>query len=188
VSPINLSAYTHGIKLSSGDSPTTITNTARITGSAVKDSGGYRDADTAWVLTNKGYINEPSLGSFGIQFVGSGTITHQTDDTISGYFGVRVQSGLGNVVNVGAIAGNANYANNDGSSGFYLQNGGTVINGASSGMASPATILGYNDAGLLGASGTDTLINYGTLKRQPQPPGGRHDHRQHRQLAVHVHD
>lgn len=78
---------------------------------------------------------------------------------------MQITGGSGTVVNLGSIHSriNATY----GGPGVSLDAGGLIVNGASGGTASTAFIGGYNYAVQFGTTGTDTLMNYGTINGAP---------------------
>jgi hypothetical protein len=135
-----ISGYYNGVEVSGA--PGTVVNAGVINGSRTNGSG------------------------YGVKLSDGGSVTNLSTGTITAYNGVWIQGAPGTVLNLGLI-NSADVADNDGLSGVDLQDGGLVTNGAAGGTASTATILGYafhTGAVQFGASGTGTLVNFGTVR------------------------
>lgn len=145
--------YTMGVTLSSGDSPTTITGSAAISGTAAGVVGVYGSAGTAWVLINQGQVSETGPGSYGISFAGGGMITNAGGGAIyGGMDGIRVSGSLATVVNRGSVGGNSAAG---GAAGIYLGAGGQVSN------QSTGTVSGY--FGIEAQNAAATVVNAGII-------------------------
>jgi hypothetical protein len=159
---------------------TTIASTATISGTGASTPGIYGPVGTVWTLTNQGLISETGEGSYGISFASAGTITNagtiagyqagivltaggsvtnQSDGTISGFDAVDAKNNPATVVNAGVIAGKYTANNADG---VYLQAGGSVTN------QSGGTISGDNN-GIRIAGGTGTVVNLGVVHSNDIP-------------------
>ncbi len=147
--------YTSGVTLLTN--PTTIANTAKITGSLASGVGVQGPAGTAWTLVNDGTVSETGTASFGVTMASGGTITNAASAVISaGAAGVLFVSGPGSVSNTGSIAGT-------GTSGVGIRFGGTSF-GRSVTNQSGGVITGATDAiYVITGSGAGSVSNSGQI-------------------------
>jgi T5SS/PEP-CTERM-associated repeat protein len=96
----------------------------------------------AWTIVNYGSITAPNYS--GVYLGAGGTVTNAASASISGFNGIDITGGVGDVVNSGSIAGLSPT-----SFGVVLATGGSVTN------QSGGTISGYTGVGL-GSGGTVT--------------------------------
>ncbi|MDR3537185.1 MAG: hypothetical protein P4L71_11860, partial [Acetobacteraceae bacterium] len=173
--------YTSAVTLLTN--PTTITSTARISGTSSGAIGVIGPTGTPWVLTNLGQISETGTIGYGISFATSGTIinassgtisaglstghghsygirlaaggsvTNQSGGSIGGYSGVNALSGALTLVNAGLIT--ANMAAVFGNAIIITAGGGTITN------QSGGTIAGCY--GIYQRGGTLTVTNAGLI-------------------------
>ncbi len=151
-----------GVDLGAGGS---VTNQL---GGTISGYSGVMAVGAATVV-NAGVVtgNYTQSSGAGVKLGFGGSVTNQSSGTISAFYGIVISGAPGTVLNLGLI--NAEYTTN-GANGVYLQDGGLITNGAA-GTNSTATIVGYSGAVRFGASGSDTLINSGTVNGSPGKPG-----------------
>jgi hypothetical protein len=153
-----------GVLLGAGGS---VTNES---GGTISGYDGVEAVTIAATVVNAGVIAGNYTSNYqnadGVYLGAGGSVTNQSGGNIYGRNdGVQITGGRGTVVNLGSIHSriNATY----GGRGVSLDAGGLIVNGASGGTASTAFIGGYNYAVQFGATGTDTLMNYGTVSGLP---------------------
>ncbi len=152
-----------GVYLGAGGS---VTNQS---GGTITGYYGVRATTAAANVVNAGVIAGNYTSNYnnadGVYLGAGGSVTNQAGGAIFGRNdGVLISGAAGTVLNLGSIH---SHIGGYGGRGVSLDAGGVITNGASGGTASTAFISGYNYAVQFGASGTDTLINYGTISGLP---------------------
>jgi hypothetical protein len=152
--------YAAGVYLSAGGS---VTNQS---GDKISGYNGVKAVNAAATVVNAGTIAGVYTQNYnnadGIYLTAGGSVTNQATGNIYGRNdGVLITGGRGTVVNLGSI--HSNLSRTYGGQGVGLDEGGVIVNGGPGGTVSAAYIAGYNGGIIFGATGTDTLVNYGTV-------------------------
>ncbi|WP_158922592.1 Hint domain-containing protein [Acidisphaera sp. S103] len=149
-----------GVALDAGGS---ITNQS---GGTISGYDGIIASSDPVTVVNAGIVagayTRSYYGADGIYLKAGGSVTNQVTGDISGRNdGILVYGASGTVVNLGTIHSKLN--SSYGGEGVVLDAGGVIVNGGPGGTVSAAYIGGYNGGIIFGATGTDTLVNYGTV-------------------------
>ena len=149
-----------GVYLSAGGS---VTNQA---GGTISGFYGVKAVTVAATVVNAGTIagvyTSDYINADGVFLAAGGSVTNQATGAIYGRNdGVSITGGRGTVVNLGTIHSRLN--SGYGGQGVRLDQGGLIVNGGPGGTTSAAYINGYNGGIIFGPTGTDTLVNFGTV-------------------------